>query len=77
MLAGELREALRWWGSGGGVHRVDLCSKTKGFLTVGSAQVDQPSGGRGRRERGSLSRWPCLLHLARGDISALAGRAGF
>ena len=56
---------------------MNLCSKTGGSWTVGSAQADQPSGGRGRRERGSLSRWPCLLHLARGDISAVAGRAGF
>ena len=74
--AGEPRDALRWWGSGGGVPRVDLCSKTKGFWTVGSAQVDQPSGGAGGVNVPRSWRRPCL-HLARGDISAVAGRAGF
>ena len=40
-------------------------------------QADQPIGGRGGGVNVPRSRrWPCL-HLARGDISAVAGRAGF
>ena len=45
--AGELRDALRWLG--------ELVQQKQGFWRVRSAQLDQPSGGRGRRERASLS----------------------
>ena len=53
---------------------MNLCSKTRGFWTVGPRRPISIGCQQGR-ERASLSRWPCLLHLARGDISAVAGRA--